>query len=665
MAEQSFKVDGGIEAVGIITASTFAKIGGSSVQFLKADGSVDSRALVDTDTDTKYSISAADHSANKKLLRLNDGSANNDIILSGGANITLSRVGDEVSIAGTDTTYDIGVLDGSGSKKHVNLIAGGSGAGTTSFVLIPGNNISFASTHNEITITGTDTNTNTTYTYAAIDGGSADEKILRLTSSGAVDDDITLVAGSNISLNRNNERITFTGTDTNTTYSQSAVADGSGNVNIRLTAGGSGSGDDDILITAGNNITIDSIGPNGFRIASDSEDDTLISVTNRGNTTTNSINIGDLTAGIGTFSGALTVGGNLTVNGTQTIINSNTLQVGDSQVLLNKDETGTPSQNAGINVERGTSTNVLLRWNETNDKWEFTNDGTTYQNIPTTNTTYGVSAVDGDPNKKKIRLTGSNPSSTDDVTLAGGTGITLTRSSDEITITNSAPDTDTTYDFSVPSGTTKLRLDPSTGSDDDVEITGGTNITVTRNSATQLTVSSDVTNNNQLTNGSGYITEPFPSGTRMIFNQTAAPTGWTKSGNTDNRALRTVTGTVGSGGSIGFTNVLNNSVTTSGGSVSNHSLTGTQIPSHRHWVSGAPKDDINWSTAQQNTQEHGLYCDAGSYSADDQNRSYGRNTAWTGGTSDNSDGSGHNHGFTQPSFNLNIKYTDVIIAEKD
>ena len=665
MAEQSFKVDGGIEAVGIITASTFAKIGGHPFQFLKADGSVDVGSYKTTDTNTQYTISAADHSANKKLLRLNDGSTNKDVILSGGANITLSRVGDEVSIAGTDTTYDLEVLDGSGNKKHVNLIAGGSGAGTTSFVLIPGNNISLASTNNEITITGTDTNTNTTYTYAAIDGNSADEKILRLTSSGAVDDDITLVAGSNISLNRNNERITFTGTDTNTTYSQSAVADGSGNVNIRLTAGGSGSGDDDILVTAGNNITIDSIGPNGFRIAADSEDDTLISVTNRGNTTTNSINIGDLTAGIGTFTGALTVGGNLTVNGTQTIINSNTLQVGDSQVLLNKDETGTPSQNAGINVERGTSTNVLLRWNETNDKWEFTNDGTTYQNIPTTNTTYGVSAVDGDPNKKKIRLTGSNPSSTDDVTLAGGTGITLTRSSDEITITNSAPDTDTTYDFSVPSGTTKLRLDPSTGSDDDVEITGGTNITVTRNSATQLTVSSDVTNNNQLTNGSGYITEPFPSGTRMIFNQTAAPTGWTKDTSSNNRALRLVTGTVGSGGSIGFTNVLNNSVTTSGGSVSNHSLTDAQIPSHRHWVSRAQRDDNNFSQWNTNTQEFGLYSDAGSYSSSDQNHSVGRYTAWQGGTSDNSNGSGHNHGFTHPSFNLNIKYTDVIIAQKD
>ena len=515
MAESTFKVDGGIEAVGVVTGTSFKRVGGSSVEFLKADGSVDVGTYKTTDTNTTYSISAADHTANKKLLRLNDGSSNNDIILAGGDNITLSRTGDEVSIAGTDTTYDLDVIDGSGNKKNINLVSGGSGIGSTSFVLNPGNNISFTRTGNEITITGTDTNTNTTYTYAAIDGNSADEKILRLTSSGAVDDDITLVAGSNISLNRNNERITFTGTDTNTTYSQSAVADGSGNVNIRLTAGGSGSGDDDILITAGSNITIDSIGPNGFRIAADDENDTLISVTNRGNTTTNSINIGDLTAGIGTFTGALTVGGNLTVNGTQTIINSNTLQIGDSQVLLNKDETGTPSQNAGINVERGTSANVLLRWNETNDKWEFTNDGTTYQNIPTTNTTYGVSAVDGDPNKKKIRLSGVNPSSTDDVTLAGGTGITLTRSTNEITITNSAPDTDTTYSQSVvDSGDdVKLRLTNSSNVNDDITVTAGSNITLTHDNASEFTISG---------------VDAFPSGGIIMWSgaANAIPSGW-------------------------------------------------------------------------------------------------------------------------------------------
>ena len=51
----------------------------------------------------------------------------------------------------------------------------------------------------------------------------------------------------------------------NTTYSQSAVASGD-NVNLRLTAGGSGSGNDDILITAGSNITFSSITANGFTI---------------------------------------------------------------------------------------------------------------------------------------------------------------------------------------------------------------------------------------------------------------------------------------------------------------------------------------------------------------------------------------------------------------
>jgi len=493
MAEQSFKVDGGIEASGIITATTFARVGGSSTMFLKADGSIDVGIYKTTDTNTTYDISAGDFASNKKIIRLNDGSSNKDVVIAGGNYITVTRNNDEISIAGTDTTYDISATDHSSNKKNIRLTAGGSGVGTTDITLAGGNNITLARSGNEIAIHGP-TDTDTTYTYAAIDGSSADEKILRITDSNSNNDDITLVAGANISLNRNNERITFAGTDTNTTYSHSSVADGSGNVNLRLTAGGSGSGDDDILVTAGNNITIDSIGPNGFRIAADDENDSLVSVTNRGSVTTNSIGIGNLTAGIGTFTGAVTIGGNLTVNGTQTIINSNTLQVGDSQVLLNKDETGTPSQNAGLQVERGTSTNTQLRWNETSDKWEFTNDGSAYQNIPTTNTTYGVSAVDGDPNKKKIRLTGSNPSSTDDVTLAGGTGITLTRSSDEITITNSAPDTDTTYDFSVPSGTTKLRLDPSTGSNDDVEITGGTNVTVTRNNGNQLTISSTDTN---------------------------------------------------------------------------------------------------------------------------------------------------------------------------
>ena len=79
----------------------------------------------------------------------------------------------------------------------------------------------------------------------------------------------------------------------------------------------------------------------------------------------------------------LTVSGNLTVSGTTTSVNTETLTIDDNIIVLNNNETSTPSQNAGIEVERGTSTNVVLRWNETTDKWEITNDGTNYSPIAT------------------------------------------------------------------------------------------------------------------------------------------------------------------------------------------------------------------------------------------------------------------------------------------
>ena len=68
--------------------------------------------------------------------------------------------------------------------------------------------------------------------------------------------------------------------------------------------------------------------------------------------------------------GGVTIAGDLTVNGTTTTVNSNTVEIGDNIILLNRDEAGTPSQNAGLEVERGTSTNVYLRWNETSDIWQ-------------------------------------------------------------------------------------------------------------------------------------------------------------------------------------------------------------------------------------------------------------------------------------------------------
>ena len=73
---------------------------------------------------------------------------------------------------------------------------------------------------------------------------------------------------------------------------------------------------------------------------------------------------------------------NLIVSGTSTTINTETIALADNIITLNSNATGSPSENSGIEVERGDSTNVILRWNESTDRWEFTNDGSTFYNIP-------------------------------------------------------------------------------------------------------------------------------------------------------------------------------------------------------------------------------------------------------------------------------------------
>ena len=74
----------------------------------------------------------------------------------------------------------------------------------------------------------------------------------------------------------------------------------------------------------------------------------------------------------------VTVAGNFTVSGTTTTVNSNTIALADNIITLNSDATGAPTQNAGIEVERGDEANVQLRWNEGSQKWTFTNNGATY-----------------------------------------------------------------------------------------------------------------------------------------------------------------------------------------------------------------------------------------------------------------------------------------------
>jgi len=129
------------------------------------------------------------------------------------------------------------------------------------------------------------------------------------------------------------------------------------------------------------------------------------------------------------------------------------------------------------------------------------------------------------------------------------------------------------------------------------------------------------------------------AGTLMLFAQTAAPTGWTKSTTHNNKALRVVSGAAGSGGSVAFTTAFSSK--TVSGTVGGTALTVAQLPPHTH--------PINFQSSN-----------AGAINASvGAGQSSGTATGSTG------DGETHTHSFTGTNIDLSVQYVDVIIAAKD
>ena len=82
-----------------------------------------------------------------------------------------------------------------------------------------------------------------------------------------------------------------------------------------------------------------------------------------------------------TITNNLNVGGNLNVTGTINSVNTTQVNIVDNKINLNTDFTGAPTADAGIRVERGEGTDVEILWNETDDRWTLTNNGTNYHAI--------------------------------------------------------------------------------------------------------------------------------------------------------------------------------------------------------------------------------------------------------------------------------------------
>lgn len=178
--------------------------------------------------------------------------------------------------------------------------------------------------------------------------------------------------------------------------------------------------------------------------------------------------------------------------------------------------------------------------------------------------------------------------------------------------------------------------------------------------------------------GTGQTHALIPSGTAMLFQQTAAPTGWTKLTANDNAALRVVSGAASTGGSVNFTTAFasqavtgtvgTTGATTDTGTVGSTTLSVSQMPSHEHSIKFGSSGDNNlmWHRTVDNLP--GASGD-GSWTCTAYN---GSSVIFANGGSGSHNHSlsmnAHTHSggtFTGNAINLAVKYVDVIVATKD
>lgn len=158
--------------------------------------------------------------------------------------------------------------------------------------------------------------------------------------------------------------------------------------------------------------------------------------------------------------------------------------------------------------------------------------------------------------------------------------------------------------------------------------------------------------------------DAFPSGTVLVFAQTAAPTGWTKSTTHNDKALRVVSGAASSGGSVAFTTAFASQAVA--GTVGDTTLTTSQIPSHTHTptlTDPGHSHTTPWNIYDNQSYAPGIREGSGTFksgiSTNSNTTGISISIGSTGG------GGSHTHTFTGTAINLAVQYVDVILATKN
>ena len=149
--------------------------------------------------------------------------------------------------------------------------------------------------------------------------------------------------------------------------------------------------------------------------------------------------------------------------------------------------------------------------------------------------------------------------------------------------------------------------------------------------------------------------DAFPAGTCIVFAQTAAPTGWTKSVVYNDAALRVVSSTAGSGGTVGFSTAFSANNTVDG-----HAISIAEMPIHSHTATVTDPQHAHTVNACMPTSHTAGVVDMRGA----ENQTLTTNSVSTGITVANANtGSGSTHVHTLS--NLAIKYVDTIICYKN
>lgn len=211
-----------------------------------------------------------------------------------------------------------------------------------------------------ITAVNVKTITLPSYATSAVDvAGVAN---IRLTDTNGVQDDVAIVGGSQIDVTVTDaSTITIAHADTSTEPSITGL------VTDEIFDGITIDGNGHITALSTRNLTTTDIG------ALDRGNLTVI-----GSTISSSDNTITIDPATTDTTGTVVIAGDLRVDGTTTTVNSSTIELGDNIIVLNGGETGTPSANAGFEIERGTDTNASFLWNETKDIFEMFDGTSTY-----------------------------------------------------------------------------------------------------------------------------------------------------------------------------------------------------------------------------------------------------------------------------------------------